>query len=92
MTLQDYIEAIVGEFVHEPLIKGDTPETWLRKRLYNLHSHIIQKDIERLEWMKTKLISKLGTHTTFELEDKIEILQTLIDIKRKELEELNEKV
>ena len=89
MTIQEYTEKWEGANVDRVISSKVITE--MVKDIKAIHSHIIQKDIERLEWMKTKLISKLGTHTTFELEDKIEILQTLIDIKRKELEELNNK-
>ncbi len=53
----------------------------------------IQKDIERLEGMKEDVvpkdpvIRKFGNYDS----DRNDVLQTIIDIKRKELEELNEK-
>lgn len=49
----------------------------------------IQKDIERLEAMKEDVVGDLEMNFNIKKVSKNKVIQTIIDIKRKELEELN---
>ena len=43
------IEEMVEEFVHEPLIKGQTPKDWLRQALTQAHQAGIEEAVEKVE-------------------------------------------
>ena len=49
----------------------------------------IQKDIERFEAMKEDVVGDLEMNFNIKKVSKNKVIQTIIDIKRKELEELN---
>ena len=49
----------------------------------------IQKEIERLEAMKEDVVGDLEMNFNIKKVSKNKVIQTIIDIKRKELEELN---
>ena len=87
MTIQEYIE----EKARVLLVPGVGIRYLTEEDVINLYSHIIQKDIERMEGMEWKINERDKGESLQEKLGHNEVLQTLIEIKRKELEELNNK-
>ena len=85
MTIQEYIK----EKARVLLVPGVGVRYLTEEDVINLYSHIIQKDIERMEIeMKHWIKHSSGNYA----DGAVEAINILINKKRKELEELNENV